>query len=89
MQLGPESEPHHYTAMVEGLTGQRRWLTLQITGRDSQGPFDWSCGNRGLRRVGDLEKRVEAPLDDEARPMKRITKWFWHRLWQRMTRPSI
>jgi hypothetical protein len=84
-----EIQPHHYTAMVEDLTGQRSRLTLQISGRDPQGAFNWSCGNRGLKRVGNLEENIEAPQGDEARPMKRITKWSWLDLWQRMTGPSI
>ena len=88
MPLAPESEPRprHYTAMVEDLTGQRSWLTLQITGRDPQGAFDWSCGNRGLKRVGDLEEHTEAPLDHDTRPLKRIMKWSWRSLWLRFTR---
>jgi hypothetical protein len=72
--------------MVEDLTGQRSWLTLQITGRDPQGAFDWSCGNRGLKRVGDLEEHIEAPLDDETRPLERIMKWAWRRRWLYLTR---
>ena len=43
---------------------------LQITARDPQKAFDWSCGNRGLKRVGDLEEHIEAPLDDETRPWR-------------------
>jgi hypothetical protein len=75
------TRPEFYTAMVEDQTGQRSWLTLQIRGRDPQGAFDWSCGNRGLKRVGDLEEHIEAPL-------RRTTKWPWRKLWQRMTGPS-
>jgi hypothetical protein len=62
-------EPQHqqYTATVEDLTGQRSWLTLQITGRDPQGAFDWSCGHRGLKRVSDLEQAREANLEDTNR----------------------
>jgi hypothetical protein len=89
MQLAPESGPRHYTAMVEGLTGQRSWLTLQISGRDPQGAFDWNCAHRGLKRVGDLEEHIEAPVDDEARPMEKTTKWSWRHLRKRMTGPSI
>ena len=86
MRLAPQSEPHHYTAMVEDLTGQRSWLTLQITGRDPQGAFDWSCGNLGLKRAGDLEEYIEAPLDDHTRPLKGIMKWSWRSLWMRFTK---
>jgi len=55
----------YYTAMVEDLTGQRSWLTLQITGRDPQGEFDWSCGHRGLKRVDDLEEHIAAPPGED------------------------
>ena len=57
--LTAQSEPHYYTAMVEDLSGQRQRHTLQITGRDPQGAFDWSCANRGLKRVGDLDQVQE------------------------------
>jgi len=46
----------YYSATVEDLAGRRSLLTLKITGRDPQGAFDWSCGHRGLKRVGDLEQ---------------------------------
>jgi hypothetical protein len=63
-----EIQPHHYTAMVEDLTGQRSRLTLQITDRDPQGAFDWSCGNRGLKRVGDLEQAQEESTMETSNP---------------------
>ena len=44
---------------IEDLTGQRSCLTLQITERDPQGAFDWSCGNRGLKRMSRLEQAQE------------------------------
>ena len=72
----------NYSAIVEGrLAGQRSRLTLQISGQDPQGAFDWSCGHRGLKQVGDLEKHIEEPLDDETRPLEMITKWSWRQLW--------
>ena len=71
---------------IEDLTGQRSWPTLQITGRDPQGAFDWSCGNLGLKRAGDLEDNIEAPLDDVTRPLQRIMKWAWRRRWLYLTR---
>ncbi len=81
-----QSKSATYTATVEDLAGQLSWLTLQISVRDSQGAFDWSCGNRGLKRVSHLEEHVEAPLDDETRSLERITKWSWCNLWLRPTR---
>ena len=74
-----------YTARVQSLTGQRSSLTLQITGTDPQGAFDWCCGNRGLKRVSDLEKIVE-PLDHTTEPFQRATKWSLRNLWPRLTK---
>jgi hypothetical protein len=68
MQLAPESEPRHYTAMVEDLAGQQSWLTLQIAGRGPQGAFDWCCANRGLKRVGDLEQVQEESTMETSNP---------------------
>ena len=77
------------TAPVEDLSGRRPQLTLQISGVDPQGAFNWSCGNRGLTRVGDLEEHTESPLDDETLPLERIAKWSWRHRWKRMTGPTI
>ncbi len=54
--------------MVENLSGQQSWLTLQISGRDPKGAFDWSCANRGLKRVGDLEQAQEESTMETSNP---------------------
>jgi hypothetical protein len=54
--------------MVEDLTGQRSGLTPQITGRDPQGAFDWSCGRRGLKRVSGLEQAQEENTMESKNP---------------------
>ncbi len=72
--LTPQSEPHHYTAMVEDQAGQRSWLTLQINGRDAQGAFDWHCSQQGLTRLDDLEEGMDEPLGDTTEPFKRMKK---------------
>jgi hypothetical protein len=60
----------YYSATVEDLAGRRSLLTLKITGRDPQGAFDWSCGHRGLKRVGDLEQAQEDTMDTNKPPYK-------------------
>ena len=74
----------NYSAIVESLAGQQSRLTLQITGRDTQGAFDWCCGNHGLKRVSSLEQ-IEEPLDHTAKPFQRATNWSWRKLWQILT----
>jgi hypothetical protein len=64
------AQPQHYAAIVEDLAGRRSLFTLQIAGRDPQGAFDWSCGNRGLKRIGDLEQaQGENTMNTNNHPM--------------------
>lgn len=46
------SKPLHCTATVEYPSGQRSLLTLQISGGDAQGAFDWSCANQPWAEAG-------------------------------------
>lgn len=76
---------HHYTAIIEDSVGQRRCKTLQITGRDPLGAFDWYCRQRGLNRLGDLEVHLEIPVNIANAPFKRMPYWTFRQLWLTLT----
>jgi hypothetical protein len=69
------SKHPHYIARVESLTGLRSNLTLQITGTDPQGAFDWCCGHRGLKRVSNLVQRQEEATMNTNPSYAYLDKW--------------
>ena len=49
-----------YTAVVQDSSKRRSALTLEISGRDAHGAFDWACKNKGLKRVGRIKEHTSA-----------------------------
>jgi hypothetical protein len=76
----------NYSTIVVSLTGQRGKFTLQITGTDTQGAFDWCCDHRGLSVSADLEQSQEDTMMDTNPSYEYLNKWSWHNLWQRLTK---
>ena len=52
-----------YTAIVENSNKQRSTLTLDISGQDSHGAFDWCCECKGLKRAGRIKKQISGPAE--------------------------
>lgn len=52
-----------YTAVVEDSNKQRSTLTLDISGRDAHGAFDWCCDSKGLKRVGSIKIQTSGPVE--------------------------
>ena len=52
-----------YTAVVENSNKQRSTLTLDISGHNPHGAFDWCCEGKGLKRVGRIKKQTSGPAE--------------------------
>lgn len=52
-----------YTAVVENSHKQRSTMTLDISGCDPHGAFDWCCDCKGLKRVGRIKAQTSGPAE--------------------------